>query len=742
MSDWNVFLLLLLLLLTIDVLAAGEALGHAGEWEGLREYLQSSYRASELGQPLVAATMHACVLCDRHDEALAVFDDLLGGELAAASEWQWGGGEDRLHPACRDIAMRALGGITVSDDVDLNAVRERALELFHQALEEDVRVSVEALSAVIGCCGHGGDWESAVDVFFTVLENQPEFWLVAGDGAHLTVEKSESELSSDELVVELGMVLDRVMQVCNFSKKFGVALLCLQMFDSKLAAPIRPSADDLFTETAPVPSALTQSTLSTICALRNTKDLIATTMVALCGMQSPQNAMELEDAFLSADGNVAHDHGRFDIYGYAEYLRDSSSVLGTSGWDAIHRHFHRILASLRSIEDKGEQLTETEGRLLSSALATSIRECVSSRQPEAGIVMGKWVEKRQLQSSVQDRVTVFSRGVEGRCLPVPLTDSLLSSAIEAFTSSEKADVAMDLVRSNLGEERQPTEWLLSYHEAVRTLFAQGHSDDGMVLFRTILAGGRNPGVFCTAAHNLKASGDWRAVVELYRLALSSGCASEELSLLAMEAVAASGRVGRNDKQFPLLRSIIGETAKSVGSSPNDWVATNYWKLRRVLGFSTARLIMGWDDHKTSRLDELELALEVMEDRSASGLKPKNDVLLSIASAAANFDSFAIPYNKTGIAKVPREREDWIHMLERVLTEAEDTRLLYDNRFIYDAAIAFERLGCNLECIEIVNSAISRGVRLHKPALQSAVKAAEAEGVAGMTSDIQLLLADN
>ena len=33
-----------------DVLAAGVALGYAGEWEGLREYLKSSYRASELGQ--------------------------------------------------------------------------------------------------------------------------------------------------------------------------------------------------------------------------------------------------------------------------------------------------------------------------------------------------------------------------------------------------------------------------------------------------------------------------------------------------------------------------------------------------------------------------------------------------------------------------------------------------------------------------------------------------------------------
>jgi hypothetical protein len=34
----------------IDILAAGVALGHAGEWEALRGYLKSSYKASQLGQ--------------------------------------------------------------------------------------------------------------------------------------------------------------------------------------------------------------------------------------------------------------------------------------------------------------------------------------------------------------------------------------------------------------------------------------------------------------------------------------------------------------------------------------------------------------------------------------------------------------------------------------------------------------------------------------------------------------------
>ena len=39
-----------------DVLSAGVALGHAGEWEAMRDYLKSSYKASQLGQ--VSAVFH------------------------------------------------------------------------------------------------------------------------------------------------------------------------------------------------------------------------------------------------------------------------------------------------------------------------------------------------------------------------------------------------------------------------------------------------------------------------------------------------------------------------------------------------------------------------------------------------------------------------------------------------------------------------------------------------------------
>ena len=680
-------------------------------------------------QPLVAATMHACILCDRHDEALAIFDELLCGELAAsASEWHWGGGEDRLHPACRDLALRALGGIhNVNDGT---AVRERALNLFHQALEDDTKISIEALTAVVDSCELTGDWETVVDLFLTALEKTPESWLVIGEGVQLTLYKSESTLSNAELVAELGVFLNRVMQACNLSKKHGLALLCLQLFDSFLASTVKVADHDQPAEnTMDASSAL----LSAIRCLRHQNDLVRTTMVSLCGARSPQVAIDLKEKYRPEVVDVQH---RYDCPAYSEHLKNTSNP--SFSWRVAHRQIPRLVVCVRSIEDAGEPVTEQDANVLSSVLATAIRECVAAGYPEAGVVLGRWFERRHIENPLQSPGLVFSMEQENSLtLPIPLTDSLLSAAVEAFGKMGKSDITGKLIHAHLGDERPPANWLLSYHAAVKVLFGQGQPDNAMALFRTILASGRNPGMFCTAAQNFKASRDWRAILDLYRLALSSGCVSEELGMLAMESVVGSGR----EKQFPLLRSIIAETARSVGANPADWVVTNYWALKRALGFSTARLIMGWGDQKSVRLDELELALEVMERRSSIGLTPEKDALLSIADAAANFDQLAVPFNKTGVAKVPRDRQGWVRTLERALEEARDTMLLYDSRFIDDAAVAFERLGCNIECIEIVNGAISRGLRLRRKALMSAARAAEAEGIEELASDIAMLLAD-
>ncbi len=50
-----------------DMMAAGSALGRAGQWQGCVDYILDNLDSSELGQPLFAAVMSACDICKRYD---------------------------------------------------------------------------------------------------------------------------------------------------------------------------------------------------------------------------------------------------------------------------------------------------------------------------------------------------------------------------------------------------------------------------------------------------------------------------------------------------------------------------------------------------------------------------------------------------------------------------------------------------------------------------------------------------
>jgi hypothetical protein len=226
---------------------------------------------------------------------------------------------------------------------------------------------------------------------------------------------------------------------------------------------------------------------------------------------------------------------------------------------------------------------------------------------------------------------------------------------------------------------------------------------------------------------------------MYKLALSSECVSEELGLLAMEAVAASGRLGQRDGQLPFLRSIIVEMAVLTGTTPRPWAVINYWRFRRLLGFSTARLIMGWNDSRTSRLDELELAIENLYERASAGLTPKHSVLFSILKGVSNHESINIEYNRTGLPRIPRNVEGWEKILHKTIEEAQTTMIINEPRFIDGLATAALRLGLFKKCLEIVNDAVTRGVRVDSVALQCANAAAVELGIPGETGDYRLLL---
>jgi hypothetical protein len=688
-------------------------------------------------QPLVAATMHACILCQKYKESLNVFDDLVQGELASAAEWQWEGKSNVLHPACRDLAIRALGEL--KDGRNDSDIKQRLMDLYNDTRQSESIVSVEALYSLISAWDD--DIETVLDLFFPWLSANSWPWLVLGDDTQASWEQPSSSQYPSEILLEMGSVLELVMQICNAHQKFGLALVCMRLFEvTAMMSDFVPDHkwDQLLNskQLQGRPN-IVQTLIPLITLLKNYKGILTTTMVSLCGVKLSNHAMILFDAIASNSTNVISKEA-LDVKEYASFLLASSDGASSSSWEPAHRHIHRLTSTLVFIETKKDPLSSTDALLLSSALAAAIRECTATSNSEAGIYLGRWMEGRPI-SQLHEAVVLFSPSETGVGLTGPLTDSLLSASIEAFSRCGNARTAERLIQANLGSDRSPAHWLLSYHEVMKLLFLQGQSTDGVGLYRTIIASSKNPAVFCTVARSMIASGSWRQVLDIYRQASTSGCSSEELSLLTMESIAASGRIGLRDGQFPLLRSIISETSKSLGISPAAWIETNYWKFKRVLGFSNARLIMGWDDYKLSRLDELALAIETLEKRVMAGLTPKNAALFSIVQAAANLEQYAVPYNATGLPKAPRDLEAWIKVLDKVLEEAKETRLFFEPYFIYEASLALRRVGRHEECLQVILDALSRGVKLNKEALENAVLAGRAAGLEDATSDIKMLL---
>lgn len=689
-------------------------------------------------QPLVAATMHSCVLCGRYQDAIDIFDDLVKGELASAAEWQWEGTKDVLHPACRDLAIRALGELKTIHNAD--EIKQRIMELYNEARQAEAKVSVEALYAVVSAWDD--DLETVMNLVLPLLQTGFISRLVLGDDTQITSDQAFPSQSSVRILHEWILLLDLVMQICNSRQKFGLSLLCFRLFEVALMMSDAVSENQLHcianVKQQQQHSDMTLTLLPMLSILKETNEILNTTMVALCGVKLPREAINLHNAVASGknDGTPRATH---DILKYAEHLATSLDSSSYQSWEPAHRHIHRLTGSLAYVEDNQEILSASESILLSSALAVALRECTVTSNPEAAIFLGQWVESRPLIKQSNGTTVLFSDTNEGFGLPVQLTDSLLSAAVEAFAQCDKVRIAERLIQENLGNDRAPSNWLLSYHEAMKMLLSQGQNNDGLALFRTVIASAKNPALFCTVAKSLITSGNWRQVLDLYRQAMSSGCSSEELSLLTMESIVASGRIGQIDGQFPLLRSIISETSKSLGLLPATWIETNYWKFKRVLGFSNARLIMGWDDYKLSRLDELDLAIETLEKRAMAGLTPKNAVLFSIIQAAANLEQYEVPFNATGLPNIPRDTYAWISLIGKALDEAKETRLFYEPNFIFETSMALRRVDQHTECLEIVSDALSRGLKLNKATLENAVLAGQAVGMDYATADIKMLL---
>lgn len=700
---------------------AGVALGRAGEWRACVDYLKNSYNSSRFGQPLVAAAMDACIICEKYDEALTLYDELVEGPLLAGGEWQWGGGSNILDPHCRNLAIQALGK-NDSENSD-----SRAMELFRQIQDEGLPLSANVLCSVVWACEQHGNWINAVATMRTALEQK-------NDGEATMLSRMEDILIS-------------VMRTCNASGQFGVALLCCRLFEVRFLG-VNSSDDPVSNLDAN--SVIEDSLLRVVASFDTREDLLIACMTSLCGLGCFKQAVGLFEITLptheSNSGRLQHAR---ECYRYAAKRSSMSEDSFQSPWEKAHMHIRRLTAALNDIEDERNDLSDTQRKILMAGLRRAMQCSTAARQPEAALLLASHVQS-QLTKDGNSGSGIFSSFLSETAddstesLEIVSDEAIFAETIRAYNEANHHERAYQLIQgspwwesyssiideSGSKKESEPKHtdrWSPIENEVLRLLAVGERKDDAMALFQCLGPCSRTPETFLLMARMLSKLQDWAKLTDVYHLAMRNGCISVELTILAIKSVNESPSA---DGKLKVVRRLVRDAARLDGTTSQPWRFSQYWRLKRNIGFEYARLLMWWNDPETSKLKELEFAIGQFMERRESGFKPKNDVIRAIVSGARMHRKFIVTKKLDAIEglTLPRSESEWIALLNLVQEEIKGESIRNDPRFIDQLSLALRAFGGNRECITLVNEAAIRHVRVGPVALQAASIAAEIEGI--------------
>ncbi|KAG7368144.1 hypothetical protein IV203_030887 [Nitzschia inconspicua] len=727
---------------TAYVLAAGNALGYAGRWQDHVEYWKSSFLSKQWGTPLIAAVMQACWLCQKPDEAwnvleesnLLVIQSQSSPSVVATTtpgfggEWQYGGERDLMDPLVRDMAMKVVNSFqppnnNQEDDAASNfpSVSQVALDLYRQIQQEGTSISLEALTGVVQACERDGEWQEALSIVWDVLENKKEarhFWIVSGN--HLLIEDRDrmsiaSLYDTQQLHRDMGGLLASVMRSCNVSSNFGISLFLLSLLQNRMSLSSKNGGDA-------DPS--NSRTTALLAQIRDPDEVLAASMVSLCGLRCYKDAMELFQSYGDASDNLSAN--RIYEYAKANDTRFGTLVLGNP-WASAQRHIWALTQLVDTL--KGRTNLHEEQRLhVIHTLAACMNSCINAHQPELALQLIRWIDGELFQYAMSNSNFSLGTGL--------LTDALAAEYIIALRWANDVPGAISMFEECLAKHQSDlSEWKMTVSAGLMAMVAGGRGDDAVKFFEALDEEALCTKCYTTIGRYLSEKSDWKEVINLYRDATARGFSSEDLSFMAMKAVTST----RIENRLRILRAIVAECASDVGVDPQSWVTNRYWHIKRELGFDYARLLMWWNDPERATLDELILAIKEFDKEVSSELRPKNDVLRAIVKGASLLDALHLE-SVDGYERVPKSVPQWTSLLENVLTTIQDSPIHCDPNFIDSVVQAYKNLGCSRECISYIQGIISSDfVRLRKSTLQEVLEAARMEQEMELSKDIEMLL---
>jgi len=702
-------------------------------------------------------------------------------------EWQWGGVRDRMDPLIRDLTMQVLGGVstlvTSNEATGSNQLSEDqqetydfcnsrlAMELYRQSREENVTISPEALVGVVEACERDKNWRGAFSVLRTVLEEEESIlydnniddkgnhqapWIVPSERLSIferdnigVASASSDETNSMAVVPDLGPLLASVMRNCNSTSNFGLALFGLQLFrshlnrldiDSSSSSSNNNHSDGNSAASSPEDKIIEMlSQLNFTGSPEDYDEILIASMVALSGLRCNKHAMRLYEKTSEMNPpppkeGIYNDNSTAAslVYRYASLNQKCTGtlVLGNP-WLSAHTHINQLIQTkelvqniLRGRSINYSSLAERQREGTEEILSRAMDSCTKSHQPELSLYLLEWMEDSVFKTNNAASAGDYSDSLTAETIMALRWTKNLNAAYEKFEGILEKHSEDDLVR-----------WRKTIVAGLATMVVSGRGNDAVKFFGLLNVDTRSTACYTTIGRHMSKMKDWKKLINLYRDATDEGYASEELSLLAMQAVTST----KVDNRLRILRAIVDDCASNVGVDSKRWTMTKYWQLKRMLGFYHARLLMWWNDEQRAPLDEVNYAIKEFYNEKANGMRPKNDVVRAIVASASKLDSLGLD-RESGYETVPRSAERWSNLLDEVLEAVKESRVRYDPNFVDSVVMAYNSLGNSNACVEYILDVMEVDrTRLRKSTLLNAKKAAEEEEAYGLLHDIEMML---
>lgn len=578
------------------VLAAGSVLGRAGLWSDCLDFATDPNNISKYGPSIAAAAMLACIESRRSTEAIELYNFFFNSEnQSTASEWQWAGGNlSAAKPLFDDLLLRAFGGPTRGGH------SAAAIQMFCVMVDDNTPFSSDALVGLMHSIEHDGDWQSAIklleafcDVHYRNKENKwhlvNEMLSVSGiDEVDDATTLTKSQMN--DLTAQL---LASTMRACNQEGFFSLSILLSSIVHSFVDG--ESGGDLLLPDDESTIQAIASQTLLSNKHLREAY----IHSLSKVGLQRLVRTMESS----ATDANPSRNN--------KQYLAAGESML--NAFVATNR----ILTALDDVRRSEKHLSRADELLISRGLSTAMNFYLDANHPASAIHLFNYTSKilnlirsrhaTNNTSSFSKKMTAFfgddrsepktsifqsNEPVDYKILKV--NDSLLSAVMRAYTMKGQPEKALLILKEVQGDT-ESASWgtIQSFNQALEVLL-ESDVAEFMSFFEDSSNGLVMPSTFLALARKYAREGAWPEIGELYNEARRRGCVSEELGLIAMQAVC---EAELEHSKILVLRKISDDISNAVGmKKTKDWLDSQYWHIKRYTGFHYARVSASSTDH--------------------------------------------------------------------------------------------------------------------------------------------------